>query len=515
MALLAFMLAAGCSGDSGGGPQTVAQCMPALRCGQRNYANRETSSARRGVLKVALAYETTVDQSGNTLFCYMTADGNQAPTLHINPGDHLVLNLINATPAKAAMSDMQMDTSAVAASVCGAATMTGSSTNVHFHGTNTPPICHQDEVIHTLVNSGETFTYDVAFPSDEPSGLYWYHPHVHGLSEAAVQGGASGAIVIEGIEKIQPAVAGLPEQLLIVRDNPVPGAPEGPTVPAWDVSLNYIPIPYPKYPPAIINIGAGERQFWRVLNASADTILDLQLQYDGVAQPLEVVALDGVPTGSQNGTSKGVIVTETAILLSPAARAEFIVTGPSKTVKNATLLTLNVDTGPDGDIDPQRPLARVQTAGGAATKSGLTMPAVSGPPNPQRFAGLAQAVPALTRTLFFSEAPNPKDPEGEPNFFITVEGQTPEVFNPNNPPAIVTTQGSTEDWTIWPSHCRRVPPAPRSMASLSGALTLPVPRQQEQEQSNPPAGSGLPIGTCPTPLHSPQTSVCASASVRS
>jgi FtsP/CotA-like multicopper oxidase with cupredoxin domain len=77
------------------------------------------------------------------------------------------------------------------------------------------------------------------------------------------------------------------------------------------------------------------------------------------------------------------------------------------------------------------------------------MPAVSGPPNPQRFAGLAQAAPALTRTLFFSEAPSdPKDPDSEPNFFITVEGQTPVVFNPDSPPAIVTTQGTTEDWTI-------------------------------------------------------------------
>ena len=49
----------------------------------------------------------------------------------------------------------------------------------------------------------------------------------------------------------------------------------------------------------------GEKQFWRVLNASADTIIDLQLQYDGTPQPLEVVALDGVPTGSQDGTSRG------------------------------------------------------------------------------------------------------------------------------------------------------------------------------------------------------------------
>jgi hypothetical protein len=26
---------------------------------------------------------------------------------------------------------------------------------------NTSPTCHQDEVIHTVINSGESFTYDV------------------------------------------------------------------------------------------------------------------------------------------------------------------------------------------------------------------------------------------------------------------------------------------------------------------------------------------------------------------
>ena len=34
------------------------------------------------------------------------------------------------------------------------------------------------------------------------------------------------------------------------------------------------------------------------------------------------------------------------------------------------------------------------------------------------------------------------------NFYITVDGQTPQLFDPNNPPAIVTTQGAVEDWTI-------------------------------------------------------------------
>src|ERR1700728_2502774 len=246
---------------------------------------------------------------------------------------------------------------------CGAVTMTASSVNIHYHGTNTPPTCHQDEVIHTMISSGETFQYDVQFPLDEPPGLYWYHPHIHGVSEAAVLGGASGALIVDGIQNINPEVAGLPEQVLIIRDNLVPGDPTpGGNIPSWDISLNYVPVPSPAFTPAVIQMKPGEKQFWRVLNASADTIIDLQLQYDGTAQPLEVVALDGVPTGSQDGTSRGKRITQTDILLAPAARAEFIVTGPSANVKNATLMTLNVDTGPDGDNDPTRPVAAIKVS---------------------------------------------------------------------------------------------------------------------------------------------------------
>ena len=51
-----------------------------------------------------------------------------------------------------------------ASDACGDVTMTITSLNVHFHGTNTSPTCHADEVIHTLINSGETFNYSVKFP---------------------------------------------------------------------------------------------------------------------------------------------------------------------------------------------------------------------------------------------------------------------------------------------------------------------------------------------------------------
>jgi FtsP/CotA-like multicopper oxidase with cupredoxin domain len=406
-----------------------------------------------GVLSLNLTYRTRIDQYGNTLYCFMTDSGLQSPTLRVQPGDELKITLKNAIPADASSQSKHampgMIVSGSVASTCGAVVMTDASVNIHYHGTNTPPVCHQDEVIKTLINAGETFEYDLHFPKNEPPGLYWYHPHVHGIAEAAVQGGASGAIVVEGIENVNNDVARLPERILVIRDNPVPGNPApGGAVPAWDISLNYIPVAYPTFTPAVIPMKPSEQQFWRVVNASADTIINLQLQYDGAVQPLEVVGLDGVPTGSQDGTAKGHTVVQNSILLAPAARAEFIVTGPSNRVRKAAFMTLNVDTGPDGDNDPTRTIATIATSANAPEPP-VTISAASGPPPPARFAGLANEVPTAKRKLYFSEVlSNPDDPNSPTNFFITVDGQTPALFNPNNPPAIVTTQGSTEDWII-------------------------------------------------------------------
>jgi FtsP/CotA-like multicopper oxidase with cupredoxin domain len=88
---------------------------------------------------------------------------------------------------------------------------------------------------------------------------------------------------------------------------------------------------------------------------------------------------------------------------------------------------------------------RARTPAGVLTK----IPSVSGPANRQRFEGLAGVKPDTKRVLFFSEQPvDPNDPNSDTEFFITVDGQTPTVFSPDNPPAIVTTQGTTEDWII-------------------------------------------------------------------
>jgi FtsP/CotA-like multicopper oxidase with cupredoxin domain len=392
-----------------------------------------------GSLTVNLSYNTTTDADGRPLYCFTTSQGVESPTLHVHPGDHLIVNVKNNLPKATAASAMQMSTNA--ALVCGASTMDASSVNIHYHGTNVSPTCHSDEVIHTLINSGETFTYNIAFPTDEPPGLYWYHPHVHGIAEVAVQGGASGVIIVDGIENFQPAVEELPERVLIIRDQTVAGKPmPGGAVPAWDLTLNYVPIAYPALTPAVIRMPRSAREFWRVSNSSADTILDLQVLYDGAPQTLLLVGLDGVPVGSQDGSRQGSLVPITDLRLPPAARMEFILTGPSASVKKAQFATQAINTGPNGDNDTARTIATI--VGVDNGEGSDQVPAVSGPPWQPRFSDLQTAHVTKQRKLYFSESAD------QTQFFITVDGQKPVVFSADLPPAVVTTQGSVEDWII-------------------------------------------------------------------
>lgn len=416
-----------------------------------------------GVLNVALNYFTSVDDAGRTLFCFVTPDGKESPTLHVNPGDTVNIHVTNQVPAAKLGGSEKI---AIDANVCGSANMTPTSVNMHFHGLNVSPKCHGDETIFTMINSGESFDYKLRIPADEPPGLYWYHPHIHGTSSVNVQGGGTGMIEVEGIENIQPAVAGLPERFLILRDeqlgNAINGGPQAsPNYPFWDVSVNYVTLPYPAYTAPIIKMQRGGQEFWRVANAAANTIMDIQVLYDGVPQPLQVVGFDGVPAGSQDGKHQGTLVTQTDVLLSPAARVEFIVASPSDSVHDARFITQTIDGGPASDSNPERRLAKLELTDNPHLPK---TPAPSGPPNKQRFEGLANAKVTEQRVLYFLEIPSILDqqmkqspmpkgkkhaPVAEPvNFYITVDGQFNRLFDPNEPPAITTTKGAVEEWTI-------------------------------------------------------------------
>ena len=182
-----------------------------------------------GILKVDLKFRKAPDTNGNTRFCYIAEDGSEAPTLRVNPGDLLILSLKNDMPTSSKPPPMAMGPRGAAPSeTCASSEMTAESTNLHFHGLSIPPLCHQDDVLNTSIQpSDQPFEYRFRIPADQPPGLYWYHPHIHGLTKTQVLGGASGALIVEGIERANKAVAGLPERVLIIRDQNLlnPNAP--------------------------------------------------------------------------------------------------------------------------------------------------------------------------------------------------------------------------------------------------------------------------------------------------
>ena len=501
--LVAFMLATGAFAQTA----TTPSSSPAPVSPVPNPCSRFTAGSaihnppalhsQNGVLNVQFSYQTTTDSVGRQLYCFMTPSGLENPTLHVNAGDTLNITVTNNTPYNE-VGDPDTDETFNPPN-CGdtvfelqnATTnsqgynMTGGSMNIHYHGTNTSPGCHGDNVTKTLINPSlkpgspaSTFQYNIQFPTNEPPGLYWYHPHVHMLAEAAVFGGASGALIVDGINNVQPAVGGLTERIIVIRDLPfnVPGlsqtcctnAQDG-QVAQRDLSVNFAPLDTTatfdnngnltgvNYTPAVIYMQPGQQQFWRVCNCTSDAPLDLQVRFDGVPQTIQIVGIDAVPVNSQDDPQPGSLIPVTHFRIPPASRVEFIVNAPPSTVHLAQFVTQFIYSGPLGDTLPTRPLLTMKLASNDTEAADNSVPAATSvSASHQMFGGISSVTPALTRTLYFEEY------EDGTAFFVNASGcvtssgaqcptqpyGTDTPFDNNNPPAIITTQGTVEKWIV-------------------------------------------------------------------
>ena len=443
----------------------------------------EDLRSHNGVLEVELTADNAANPDGSLRFCFTDSAGRESPNLRVSPGDMVILRLKNGLssfsgmmpgPPRAPMiHDHPADTSQGNGNPCTSGVMAAVSTNLHFHGLTIPPVCHQDDVLNTSVQPGDPpFEYRFRIPDDEPPGLYWYHPHIHGFSTIPILGGASGALIVEGIERYKKAATGLPERVFIIRDQDLihPNAPPAnsePVVPkflvdrdgdatntgtgfgkpAKDISINYVPVPYPDYTPAVIQVKPGERQLWRVLNASAITYLNLAVLFDRVPQPLDLVAMDGVPMSHDDPTGESVDP-QTHLGVPPGARVEFIVTGPP-VGQTGLLVTRTVDTGPGGENDPNRTIATIVASPDAPEPRSKLAESPQPPPSPDR-PWLRDVTPVRVRRLYFSEKlAVPNDPTSAIEFYLTVDGQTPKMFDMSSGvPDIVAQQGTVEDWII-------------------------------------------------------------------
>jgi suppressor of ftsI len=312
-------------------------------------------------------------------------------------------------------------------------------TNLHFHGLHVSPNAPQDDVLDMMASPGQTLHYSVQVPPQQPPGLYWYHTHSHGESYVQDLDGMSGAIVVEGIERYVPEVRQMRERILVLRDLVLPAdAAERNTVmetvamqtsqcgtapenPERAITVNGTLRPK-------IDVAPGERQFWRIVNASPDRYVDLQL--DSV--PLDVVALDGMPLAYHDPAIRKRSMRH--VLVPPAGRVEAIVTGPSAN-SHTTLRSRCVDTGPDGDSNPAMVVADI---GSAQPPSLQPRPADGGAPVYATFPSkLLKRVEAADPqfVVTFTE-----DKEG---FYIN--GQK---FEMNSGPMLTVDVGSLHHWRV-------------------------------------------------------------------
>jgi FtsP/CotA-like multicopper oxidase with cupredoxin domain len=357
-----------------------------------------------------------------------------APTIRVHPGDTIQLSFQNSLPEFCAVGVV-------------------SNANLHFHGLSSSPNAPGDDVIDTNAPPGAAVNYTVVINPDQPPGMYWYHPHAHGLASYEVGNGMAGVIIVEGIGNAVPQTVGLRERIIILGD-----VPNSSTFAAGEESVlrrtatarrgtqdaDESPLGGDACAPetdatpmingatmAAIGIKPGETELLRVLNASGHRHFDLSI--DG--QQLQLVAQDGVPINTYPGAPTTLTVSD--VVIPPAGRAEFLVTGGAAP---AALISKCYQSGPAGDNDPEVALGVLENDSTWPNQSTATTTAV------KRIVKLASVrysqyyhstmpAPAQQRTIHFTEDAN--------GFYINGAAYDPSVA-----PQIVAQSGTTEQWTL-------------------------------------------------------------------
>ena len=204
------------------------------------------------------------------------------------------------------------------------------------------------------------YSYDI--PATHPSGLFWFHPHAHGLTQAQITSGLSGVLTIGHVadEYCRDAtchsrLAQVPERHLLLKDSQIEsdesirrdqdtgfcavddsmgstsrehqggcdGTVSSPVSGAdhsggrWFYTINGQVYPS-------ITVGNPTGQVWRLTNASANTTYDLNLWLPDERRQMamQILSIDGVSVGAPPIARPGQRQT-------PPAVAKGLVTCPS------------------------------------------------------------------------------------------------------------------------------------------------------------------------------------------
>jgi L-ascorbate oxidase len=300
--------------------------------------------------------ETAVAQHDECPSDSRTASPYGGVRLQLYPGDHLRMRLVNHLPPAPADATYAHGSDAMMNDM-----LAGNPVNIHTHGLIVEPrkadatdrtygdyvylLGYPDGKLPSMVDPDVTATdrpiqYDIYIPANHPPGLYWFHPHVHGLTINQLSEGLSGMITIGSVtDYVSPprGISSIPTRYFVLKDMQVlnsgkaldqenarfcspfplagvtrdglcqgrdslglpddndarPGNFEGGV---WFFTVNGQvdpQIPAPSAP--------GE--LWRFLNAGASRSYDLVLQDDQTHHdlPFQVISLDGVTLAAPTG----------------------------------------------------------------------------------------------------------------------------------------------------------------------------------------------------------------------
>jgi FtsP/CotA-like multicopper oxidase with cupredoxin domain len=313
--------------------------------------------------------------------CLRPASRNQCPVdattvsdyggmrLVLQAGDVLKIRLVNELP--------MLDPNKVKhASEPGLANLVRNPTNLHTHGLIVPARAPTrsdptfgDYVFVDIYNSAngvpvqmshqhgmikmDFADYRIEIPAGHPSGLFWFHPHVHGISLNQVSSGMAGIISIGAVQDYIKAAPNVVRHLILkdlqvlaagtlqydrgpvtVVDGEVQnqqiadfceqidrGGPtsrqgfcegqpdEHGTGNSFIGSRWYFTINGQVFP--TIPISSSEGEIWRLTNASGQFSYRLNLVDDATQAPMatQLIAIDGVSISVPPGTAAGALIT--------------------------------------------------------------------------------------------------------------------------------------------------------------------------------------------------------------
>ena len=165
----------------------------------------------------------------------------------------------------------------------------GQVTNLHVHGLHVSPENNGDNPFVT-VEPGGTFDYDYQLAPDHPSGMFWYHPHHHGMVADQIFGGLYGAIIVDEPEGESGSIPITRERVLVISDISLnaSGSIRPPSAMARMRGREGDLVLINGQVASTLEAHPGERERWRILNAC--TARYLRLRLDG--QRLRLLGFD-------------------------------------------------------------------------------------------------------------------------------------------------------------------------------------------------------------------------------